>query len=189
MDSKIKILTIVACAICAFLLPSCQQDNWMDWKLQNDIWLAQNAKKDSVRTTSTGLQYKIIADPLAGHDAKPKPTSTVVCDYTLELINGTVIESRENQPIYLSSAVPGFREGCIKVHTHGDIELFIPAYLGYDKSKYDSNDYNSAEDGSPNPKVTLIVYAIKYGDNLTEQDLKAMDDFELDGALNSTLGL
>ena len=48
--------------------------------------------------------------------------------------------------------------------------------------------YNSAEDGSPDPKVTLIVYAIKYGDNLTEQDLKAMDDFELDGALNSTIG-
>ena len=47
--------------------------------------------------------------------------------------------------------------------------------------------YNSAEDGSPNPKTTLIVYAIKYGDNLTEADLKAMKSFEVDSALNSTL--
>ena len=47
--------------------------------------------------------------------------------------------------------------------------------------------YNSAEDGSPDPRVTLIVYAIKYADNLTEKDFKAMDDFELDSALNSTL--
>lgn len=49
--------------------------------------------------------------------------------------------------------------------------------------------YNSAEDGAPNPKVTLIVYALKYGDNLTEEDLKAMEDFEVEGALNSTVRL
>ncbi len=159
MDSKIKILTIVACAICAFLLPSCQQDNWMDWKLQNDIWLAQNAKKDSVITTSTGLQYKIIADPLAEHDAKPKPTSTVVCDYTLELINGTVIRSEEDAEIPLSSAVPGFREGCIKVHTHGDIELFIPAELGYD---YDTSDRGNGTEGYKSyiPPYSTLIFKV-----------------------------
>ena len=131
----------------------------MYWKLQNDIWMAQNAKKDSVRTTSTGLQYKIIADPLAEHDAKPKPTSTVVCVYTLKLINGTVIESRENQPIYLSSAVPGFREGCIKVHTHGDIELFIPAELGYD---YDTSDRGNGTEGYKSyiPPYSTLIFKV-----------------------------
>ena len=49
--------------------------------------------------------------------------------------------------------------------------------------------YNSAEDGAPNPKVTLIVYALKYVDNLDEKDLKAIEDFEIDGALNASLGL
>lgn len=48
--------------------------------------------------------------------------------------------------------------------------------------------YNSAEDGSPNPKVTLIIYALKYGDNLTEADEKAMRDFEVEGALNASVG-
>ena len=48
--------------------------------------------------------------------------------------------------------------------------------------------YNSAEDGAPNPKVTLIIYALKYGDNLTDADLKAMQDFEVEGALNSSVG-
>ena len=47
--------------------------------------------------------------------------------------------------------------------------------------------YNSGEDGSPNPKVTLIVYALKYGDNLTEEDFKAMDAFAVEGALNSSM--
>lgn len=47
--------------------------------------------------------------------------------------------------------------------------------------------YNSAEDGAPNPKVTLIIYALKYGDNLTEADLKAMQNFEVEGALNESV--
>ncbi len=48
--------------------------------------------------------------------------------------------------------------------------------------------YNSAEDGAPNPKVTLIVYALKYGDNLSEEDIKAMENFEVEDALNSSVG-
>lgn len=47
--------------------------------------------------------------------------------------------------------------------------------------------YNSAEDGAPNPKVTLIVYAIKYVDDLTDEDIKAMEDFEIEGALNASM--
>ena len=44
--------------------------------------------------------------------------------------------------------------------------------------------YNSAEDGASVPKVTLIIYAIKYVDNLTPQDQKAIEDFEVLGILN-----
>ena len=46
--------------------------------------------------------------------------------------------------------------------------------------------YNSGEDGAPNPKVTLIIYALKYGDNLTEADKKAMQDFEVEAASTKT---
>ena len=46
--------------------------------------------------------------------------------------------------------------------------------------------YNSGEDGAPNPKVTLIIYAIKYGDNLSEKDMKAMAEFEVESALNNS---
>lgn len=49
--------------------------------------------------------------------------------------------------------------------------------------------YNSAEDGDSHPKVTLIIYALKYGDNLTEADLKALEDYEVDGALNGSTDL
>ena len=160
MDSKIKLKVeslkwIVISLIAITFLPGCKQDEWTDWRLQNDMWLEFNRSKDSVQTTSTGLQYKIIADPLAeNNDAKPKPNSTVVCDYTLELINGTIIEDRKNQPIYLASTIPGFREGCIKVRTHGDIHLYIPAHLGYD---YDTSDGRGA--GTEGYKTYIPPYS------------------------------
>ena len=44
--------------------------------------------------------------------------------------------------------------------------------------------YNSAEGGAAVPKVTLIIYAIKYVDDLSEEDKKAIEDFEVLGILN-----
>lgn len=44
--------------------------------------------------------------------------------------------------------------------------------------------YNSAEDGMTEPQVTLFIYAIKYVDNLTEADEKAIEDFKVLGIIN-----
>ena len=44
--------------------------------------------------------------------------------------------------------------------------------------------YNSASDGAADPRVTLIIYAIKYMDTVNDKDLKAMEDFEVLGILN-----
>ena len=67
---------------------------------------------------------------------------------------GTIIEERKNQPIYLASTIPGFREGCIKVRTHGDIHLYIPAHLGYD---YDTSDGRGA--GTEGYKTYIPPYS------------------------------
>ena len=44
--------------------------------------------------------------------------------------------------------------------------------------------YNSADDGESDPRVTLIIYAIKYVDDLSEEDEKAIEDFKVLGILN-----
>lgn len=44
--------------------------------------------------------------------------------------------------------------------------------------------YNSAADGDPDPRVTLIIYTIKYLETVNEQDIKAMEDFEVMSILN-----
>ena len=48
------------------------------------------------------------------------------------------------------------------------------------------NQYNSAEDDAAEPRVTLIIYAIKYVDNLTEEDEKIIKNFEVLGMVNDT---
>ena len=44
--------------------------------------------------------------------------------------------------------------------------------------------YNNASDGVPDPRVTLIIYTIKYLDTINEKDLKAMEDFRVMDILN-----
>lgn len=137
---------LIIFALIILCLTGCKENKWMDWKVQNEIWLEQNRAQPGVETSSTGLQYKIMADPGAENgEAKPNTTSTVVCDYTLKLINGYVVQSTKAASLYLPNMIPGFAEGCHKIHCHGDIELYIPAYLGYDYEKYESNKYNKAE--------------------------------------------
>ena len=44
--------------------------------------------------------------------------------------------------------------------------------------------YNTASEGVSNPRVTIVMFGIKYMDTLNEQDLKAMDEFAVIGMLN-----
>ena len=170
MDSKIKqniirLIILVFIPLSLFLCPSCKKNNWADWKVQNEVWLENNRQQEGVQVTSSGLQYKIIADPTP-QDARPNTTSTIVCDYTLKLINGTIVESNNNVMLSLSNTIAGFAEGCHKVHVNGDIEIYIPAYLGYDKTKFDSDEYDKAEgygtEGTQSfiPPYSTLIYTI-----------------------------
>ena len=48
------------------------------------------------------------------------------------------------------------------------------------------NQYNSAEDDAADPRITLIIFAIKYVDDLTPEDQKAIEEFEVLGMLNES---
>ena len=169
MDNKIKSFTIWSFTICSFILSlslsSCTQSNWADWKVENEVWLKNNKQKAGVIETESGLQYKIIADPTP-NDARPNSTSTIVCDYTVKLINGYTVQTGNLVSLSLASTIPGFTEGCRKIHNNGDIELYIPAYLGYDYAKYQSNEYEKAEglgtEGTQGfiPPYSTLIYTV-----------------------------
>ena len=170
MDSKIKLkvesLKLIVFALIALcFLTSCKTNNWTEWKVQNEMWLAANKTQPGVQTSSTGLQYKIIEDPTP-QDARPNKNSVIICDYTVKLINGYTVESINGATLALSGTIPGFQEGCHKIHNNGDIELYIPAYLGYDYAKYQSDEYNKAEgvgtEGTQGyiPPYSTLIYTI-----------------------------
>lgn len=146
-------------------LVGCKQNNWMDWKVQNEVWLAQNAQQEGVQTTASGLQYKVIANPTP-QDARPNSTSSIQCDYTVKLINGYQVDAGNQVTLDLRNVIPGFAEGCSKIHNNGDIELYIPCYLGYDYQKYQEKDEYNAEgfgtEGTTGyiPPYSTLIYTI-----------------------------
>ena len=101
-------------------------------KEKGEKFLADNAKKDGVETTESGLQYKIL-EP--GSDVKPGPQDTVWVRYKGTLIDGTVFDQvdEDADPIRLTlnRVVPGWSEGLQLVGEGGKIQLFIPSELGY----------------------------------------------------------
>lgn len=89
-------------------------------------------KKDaSIKTTSSGLSYKILAEG----DNKNKATDedSVEIYYTGKLIDGKIFDESKTKPIVfpLNGVVPGIKEGLQLIGQGGKIELYIPDNLAY----------------------------------------------------------
>ena len=95
-------------------------------------FLEDNAKKDGVVTTASGLQYKITKK---ADGPQPKPTDVVTVHYTGKLTNGTTFDSSVDRgsPIDLpvSGVIPGWVEGLQLMHVGEKVELYIPSDLAY----------------------------------------------------------
>ena len=61
---------------------------------EEKAFLAQNAKREGVQTTQTGLQYRVIQQ---GQGPSPTLTDTVKCNYRGTLMNGTEFDSSAQQ--------------------------------------------------------------------------------------------
>ena len=103
-----------------------------DWKKQNEKWLADNQKKDSIQTTASGLQYKVIRE---GNGQNPTPSDTVVVDYEGSLINDTVFDSSysrgEPARFALNGVIAGWTEGLQLMSPGAKYIFYIPQELAY----------------------------------------------------------
>lgn len=127
-----KTKSIILLLLTLVALSNCTQDNWLDWKLQNELWLQENAKKEGIKTTHTGLQYECI---VPGIDQSPHvdDAKKVRIKYSGTLINGFQFDASENMDAYVSEFVPGFSEGLKLMKEFGTYKFYIPYTLGYGK--------------------------------------------------------
>ena len=100
-------------------------------KEKAEAFFAENATKDSIQVTESGLQYKIIE---AGSELKPvNDKDTVWVNYKGTLLNGDTFDESNGEPVRftLNRVVKGWGEGLKLIGEGGKIKLFIPADLGY----------------------------------------------------------
>jgi FKBP-type peptidyl-prolyl cis-trans isomerase FklB len=101
-------------------------------KKEGEVFLAENKKKEGVKTLPSGLQYKVIK---AGTGKKPKLTDTVTTNYRGTLIDGTEFDSsyRRGQPASfpVNGVIPGWTEALQLMEEGAKWQLFVPPNLGY----------------------------------------------------------
>jgi len=101
-------------------------------KREGETFLAENKKKEGVKTLPSGLQYKVIK---AGTGKKPKLTDTVTTHYRGTLINGTEFDSsyRRGQTVsfQVNGVIPGWTEALQLMEEGAKWQLFIPSNLAY----------------------------------------------------------
>jgi FKBP-type peptidyl-prolyl cis-trans isomerase len=99
---------------------------------KGEKFLAENKTKEGVKTTDSGLQYKITKE---GTGKAPKATDTVVVHYEGKLLDGTIFDSsiKRGQPIDfpLNRVIPGWTEGLQLMKEGGKATLYIPSKLAY----------------------------------------------------------
>lgn len=125
---------LILLTLFAAILVGCEQDNWIDWKLQNELWLANNLQNDSVQLSpsGSGLQYAIEHEGNPT-DVRPSLSATVMVDYTGYLINGVQFDSGKGTTFSLPNLTAGFAEGLTLMHVGGDYFFYIPYELAYGK--------------------------------------------------------
>ena len=100
----------------------------------NQQWLAENAQKDGVQTTASGLQYAVKKE---GTGQTPTLADVVSVKYTGKLIDGTIFDStdknNQGEPISfpLEQVIEGWKEGLQLMKEGAEYTLFLPANLAY----------------------------------------------------------
>ena len=101
-------------------------------KEKGEKFLAENAKKEGVKTLPSGVQYKVIKE---GSGAIPADTSKVKVNYEGRTIDGKVFDSsyKRNQPLTLrcNQTIKGWTDAMVHMPVGSVWEVYIPQNLAY----------------------------------------------------------
>ena len=114
--------------------------------------MAENAKKDGVKSTESGLQYEVIKE---GAGAKPTATDVVKVHYVGKLTNDTVFDSSVERgtpaEFPLNQVIPAWTEGLQLMSVGSKYRLYVPQNLGY-----------GAQENHPNiPPFSTLIFDVE----------------------------
>jgi FKBP-type peptidyl-prolyl cis-trans isomerase len=96
-------------------------------------FLDENKGKEGVKTTASGLQYKIVKEGTG--DDRPATNDTVKVHYKGTLLDGTEFDSsyKRNQPaeFQVDQVIPGWTEAMQLMNVGSTYELYLPPELAY----------------------------------------------------------
>jgi len=118
-------------------------------KKEGEAFLAENKKKEGVKTTASGLQYQVVKE---GKGNSPKETDMVSVQYKGTLIDGTEFDSSykrgEAATFPVNGVIKGWTEALQLMKEGDNWKLFIPSNLAYGET--------GTQGGPIGPNATLI---------------------------------
>ena len=101
-------------------------------KQRGEDFLKQNAEKEGIKVTASGIQYLVITE---GDGAKPAASDQVTVHYRGTLIDGTEFDSSYSRgspaSFGLNQVIPGWTEGVQLMSVGSKYQFFIPYNLAY----------------------------------------------------------
>jgi FKBP-type peptidyl-prolyl cis-trans isomerase len=97
-------------------------------------FLASNGRDKAIKTTASGLQYRIV-DPGRSNAASPLPIDRVTVEYRGTLIDGTEFDASARHPsggpLAVNNLIKGWQEALVQMKPGAQWQLFVPPQLGY----------------------------------------------------------
>lgn len=108
------------------------EERYADNKKAGEKFLAENKKKEGVKTLPSGVQYRVIKE---GKGEMVKDTTMCILNYEGKLIDGTVFDSsyKNKKPVNMraNQVIKGFTEALVRMPVGSTWEVYIPQEMAY----------------------------------------------------------
>ena len=103
------------------------------YKEANEAFLEVKAQEEGMHVLDNGVMYRVLEE---GRGTRcPKPSGIVYVNYTGRLIDGTVFDTTEGQPLpalfVVRELIMGWQIALTRMHEGDKWEIYIPAKWGY----------------------------------------------------------
>ena len=152
-----RVVAILAALLIGFTMFSMANAKSPDQnKAAGEVFLVENAKKDNIVTTKSGLQYEILKK---GEGPSPKATDSVTVHYKGTSLDGKEFDSSysRNAPATfpLNRVIAGWTEGVQLMNAGAKYRFFIPSSLAY-------GERGAGADIGPNEALIFEVELLKF---------------------------